>query len=206
MAVQTTALLGLDDVKRALKELPRQLTKDVLVDALLAAAKPIVAQARLRSLDDPELSGAIVARKATKRALRGGGGQVQIGIKRPVSSRAHFREFGVSPHLIEATALQRVKRKRLRRQFGDITYGELARKLGTTATAVLANPATGVVFGPRVHHPGHAARPYLRPALAAAGDDAIRAFGVRIKAGVEKAAERAAGGFVRLRGARKATP
>ncbi len=213
-------VVGLKQVEDVLRALPRALSEDVLVDGLKAGAREIQRAAQANAADDPALAAAIVVRKANKRQLRAGTGQVIVALaskklaggERQAGWRGHFREFGTSPHLIWArgarpeggkgtpgkalrTALRRINKAS---RAGVEASGAFSAQSIERARALVT--AAGKILGPVVHHPGHRARPFLRPAAASAAPAAVEAVRKRLAVTVLKAAERARRGFARLRG------
>ena len=159
----TVGIAGAAEMERLLKLLPEKVAERVTKNALRAGARVIRNEAKARSADDPELSGAVVVRSPTQRERRKGAALVVVGIEQPVSRRAHLREFGTGPHTI------RTKRK-----------------------GVLADKETGAVFGTEVQHPGTPAEPFLRPAVDEGGKRAIDAIGKSMARGIDREAKKLA--------------
>ena len=85
---------ALDDV---LRRLPDKIGEKVVVEALKAGAKPILADMKAKvPVRSGELRDAIVMRKATRKQRRFGSAPVIIGFKKPTSRRAHLTEFGTA--------------------------------------------------------------------------------------------------------------
>ena len=170
-------VLGLKEIEQNLKRFGARMNEDILVDALKASGREYAKDMRANLGDDPELARSITVRKATLRRRRRGSGEVivaprQGGKTQDAGWRAHFRERGTDPH-----------------------------RMIIATKRVLANKA-GDVFGLVVNHPGHQARPFMRPAFDSAGNRAIEAFRRRMIVNVDKATARMAAGKVRLRGKR----
>lgn len=153
-----------------LDQLPEQWGKKVLRGGLRAGAKPIheaaVANARKRS-------GAMA--KAIKigssRVNRDGTISVRIRLKGKHAFVGLFGEFGVRPHLIKVSEEDRPVRQ-TRRGPKKLAIGTINRMVYRGSLKIGQN-----FVGPVVQHPGHAASPFMRPALETRAADAIGATG-----------------------------
>lgn len=155
---------GLRELERRLQEFPPQLQKRALDAALRAGGKDVVEEIQRRAADDPVIAHALRIRQQRKRR-RTSGSHLVIGFLRRTGAgmRAAWREFGTSPHTIIARDAK-----------------------------VLAEGGAGAVFGRTVSHPGQPPRPFIRPALEAAGPRAVEIIRKRLAAYVERQHKRLA--------------
>lgn len=163
-------LKGAKEMDAFLAAFPAKLQKGAVRSALTAAAKPIRDDARARA---PRETGQLAKSVKTGSPSINPDGtiSVKIRLRGKHSFLGIFHEYGVAPHFIRAGdsgKSPRLLTKAAKRGdvLGDVETGHL--KIGD-------NIITGEVL-----HPGHAARPFLRPALDNRADDAINAFGQRI--------------------------
>lgn len=86
-------LEGAKELEKVLSQLPAKMQKTAVTNALRAGARLIANDMKARvAVDKGDLRDAIAVRAAPKRSQRRK--LVQIGIKKPVSRRAHLTEFG----------------------------------------------------------------------------------------------------------------
>ena len=160
-------LKGGKELAAFLSAFPMRLQKNAMRAAVRAAQKPIVEEARLRAPKDTgKLAKSI--KGGNPRALPDGTVRTHISLKGKHSYLGYFHEYGVSPHIIAAKGAVDSSSK----------LGKSIRKQGKGAL-----PAALYINGkfvPSVMHPGHRARPFLRPALDTRADDAIKAFGTKL--------------------------
>ena len=150
---------GLAELDRFLSALPKNMQNAAYRTALTAAAKPIKDRARQLA---PKRTGKMAKAIKTGSARQNPDGTFSIFIRLEGehSFLGFFHEYGVQPHLIN------VKRPKA---------GEAKRSL-KIEESFLSGP---------LQHPGHAASPFMRPALDMEADNAVRAFGDRIRAYLE---------------------
>lgn len=166
MMAEAMQVRGLKELEAQLRDFPPKLQKRALDSALRASGKVLVDDIQRRVADDPIIAGALRIRQQRKHR-RTTGAHLVIGFLRRTGAgaRAAWREFGVSPHTVKA---RRAK--------------------------ALVNPKTGAFFGTEISHPGLPARPFIRPALVAAGPRAIEAMRKRLAAYIERQYRRVARG------------
>lgn len=164
-----TALKGGADLAAFLDAFPKKLQNGAIRSGATAAAKPIRDQARANA---PRKTGKLA--KAVKTGSpRVDGSQVRIRVRLAGehSFLGMFFEYGVRPHYITAGDSGKSPRllTRAARDGGasDVEAGKL--KIGD-------NYITGAVL-----HPGITAQPFMRPALDARANEAIKAFGARVQ-------------------------
>lgn len=167
----TINLKGGKELSDFLGAFPTRLQKGAVRAGLTAAARPIRDQARANA---PRESGKLA------RAIRTGSPKVQpdgtVTIKvRMKGAHAYiglFMEYGVAPHFITAGDSQLSARKLTNKLKAQENHG-------LSSDGQVMKIGGGFVSG-AVLHPGFAAKPFLRPALDAKADEAIKAFGDRI--------------------------
>lgn len=157
---------GLDQVINVLSNLPRNMQKQAIRRGLTRAAAQVRDEARLRA---PSQTGKLrrAIRSGSPRQNQDGTFSVRILVD---SSKEHgflgwFHEYGVSPHYITAGESGVSARLLTRRNRDD--KGSMVINGSHVSGAIL--------------HPGHAARPFLRPALDIKADDAVKALAFEIE-------------------------
>ncbi|MCK0531770.1 HK97-gp10 family putative phage morphogenesis protein [Sphingobium agri] len=163
------SMKGGKDLAAFLQAFPAHIQKGAVRSALTAAAKPVRDQARANA---PRKSGKLAKaiKTSSPKVEQDGRVTIKVQLKGQHSYLGHFIEYGVRPHFISAGDSDLSARKltqKARREGSSEEGGVL--KIGDTFVS-------GVVM-----HPGIAAKPFLRPALDARADDAVRAFGDRIR-------------------------
>lgn len=173
------AVKGLKETLDVLAQLGPRIERQAIRSGLTAAAGVVRDDARAR-----------IARKTglTSRAIRSGSPrQLQNGsysISVSVSGNKHaflglFIEYGVSPHLIK---VREEDKPTITTRRGERKMSMRMINRGFNAGSL----RIGEQFvGPVVHHPGFAARPFLRPALEAKASEAVEAMRIKIVAVVE---------------------
>lgn len=162
---------GLKQLDAYLSHFPMNMQKNALRGALRAAAKPIRDEARLRA---PKKTGAMAKsiKTSSPRQMPDGRFRVTVTLKGPHAFLGLFHEYGVRPHYITAEGQALSARK----------LTQKARRDGDPDTLKINGEyVSGAVF-----HPGHIARPFMRPALDVKADDAVNAFAVKIQDYIEK--------------------
>lgn len=155
----TVRISGLDDLARALEELPAKMEANILRGAIRTAAQKIEAAAQAHvpvqsgQLKDSLRVSAGIDRKTGRvtARVRAGGGKTK---RSKGAFYAHMVEFGTAAHLIKPR-----KRK-------SLVVAGLLREV--------------------VNHPGAAARPFMRPAMDAAAQPALAAAADYIRARLTK--------------------
>lgn len=166
---------GLKELDAYLSALPKNMQKGAYRAGLVAAAAVVRDEARLRA---PKKTGAMAKSIKTGSARQNQDGtfSVQVRLDGPHAFLGVFHEFGVRPHFIDAGdsgVSARILTRKARA--GEVT-GDVERQ----ALKIGENYITGGVM-----HPGHAAQPFMRPALDAKADEAVKAFAGRIRAFIE---------------------
>lgn len=166
---------GLADLDRYLSAFPMNLQKGGYRAGLTAAAKPIRDEARLRA---KKKSGkmARAIKTGSARQNQDGTFSISVSLKGEHAFIGFFQEYGVRPHFIQSgdsglSPKLLTKKARAGGVTGDVDRQVL--KIGD-------NYISGEVF-----HPGHAAHPFMLPALDTKAEEAINAFAVRIRAFIE---------------------
>lgn len=168
----TAHVKGLKELDAFLSALPKKLETGAYRAGLTAAAAVVRDEAKLRA---PKRTGkmARAIRSSSPRKNQDGTFSIKVYVdgRREHGFLGIFHEYGVSPHFIKAgdagmsaKLLSRASRR------GDVT-GEVATK----KLKIGDNYISGSVI-----HPGHAAQPFMRPALDAKWQQAVEAFRVRI--------------------------
>lgn len=163
---------GLKELDRFLSVFPKNMQKAAVRQGLTAAAKPVRDEARLRA---PKQTGkmAKAIKTGSPRQNPDGTFSVSIRLDGEHSFLGLFHEYGVAPHLIARTG----------KGEGRVAVRKAAAGEGTIQGGVMKigdDFVSGIIS-----HPGHAARPFMRPALDAKADEAIKAFGDKIRAYME---------------------
>jgi HK97 gp10 family phage protein len=174
MADKTIAVSGLSELDKKLEALPGKIQRRALRKALLAGADIIRDEARATvRRKSGKLAAAIessaslsIASADDREFLNAAGVSASdaaiaiVSVRGGPARRAHLTEFGAAPHE------ERPKKKK-----------------------VLADPATGEIFGRVVKHPGSKAYPFMRPAFDTHAEDALNAIVEVLRDEVEKAAK-----------------
>lgn len=149
---------GLRELEEALRAFPAKLEKRALDGGLRAAGKVLVDEIGRRSADDPLIAHGMRIRQSPRKR-RTHGAHLVIGWLRRTGAgaRVAWREFGTQPHTITPKRAE-----------------------------ALVDPDTGRFFGGAVQHPGQRPRPFVRPALQAAGSRAIKAMRAKLAAYVRR--------------------
>ncbi|HKY80271.1 MAG TPA: HK97-gp10 family putative phage morphogenesis protein [Sphingobium sp.] len=160
---------GLKETMAFLEAFPARIQKGAVRSALTAAAKPVRDQARANA---PRESGmmAKAIKTGSPRVEQDGTVSIKVRLAGPHSYIGHFIEHGVAPHFISAgdsVLSARTLTQKLNRDGSEGDAG--AMKIGDTFV-------TGAV-----PHPGFAAKPFMRPALDTKADEAVQAFGDRLR-------------------------
>jgi HK97 gp10 family phage protein len=167
----TISLKGGPELLRLLDELPRNLERNVIRGGLRAGAKVIQQQAKANvPVKTGQLKRAIGIGTRTKGSMLAS----YVKLRGPGSYLGLFIEYGVAPHLISVTDTDRPVR--------DTRHGPRKVSIGTINKMVKRGSLKiGEHFvGPVVMHPGHAAKPFLRPALEQKAEEAVNAMGAYI--------------------------
>lgn len=163
---------GLAELDRYLSALPMNMQRGAYRAALTAAAKPIRDEARLlASKATGKMARAI--KTGSPRQNPDGSFSVSISLKGGHAFLGLFHEYGVAPHLIASTGKGegRVAVKLAKEGKGTIKAGVM--KIGDDFVSGI------------ISHPGHPAHPFMRPALDAKGEEAVKAFAARIRDYIE---------------------
>lgn len=164
-------LKGGNELDAFLAAFPKTLQKGAVRSALTAAARPVRDQARgMAPRETGKLAKSI--KTGSPSVNPDGTISVKVRLRGQHSFLGIFHEYGVAPHFIRAgdggkSARLLTKAAKRGDVVGDAPSGHL--KIGD-------NIISGEVF-----HPGHAAHPFMRPALDIKAKDAINAFGARIQ-------------------------
>jgi len=170
---------GLDQLQQNLQQFSQEIQDKALNTMLVEGAKVIAVEMKVqaprahdigpRKKNDKHIADSIVIKVEPKPI--GSAAEVYVGPSKNVSSKARWQEFGVTAHAIVAKLTRRMIR------------------MGIAAKKVLAS--SDQVFGTHVEHPGEQPRPFIRPALDAAGKDAVEAMKQSLIKSIANAAKRA---------------
>lgn len=168
-------LKGLRDLDKVLATLPKNLQRNAYSAGLRAAANPPLQEARLGAQSwSPNVAKAIT--KGSPRHNQDGTFSIRIYVdeRKPDGFLGYFAEYGVKPHLIARTGTGegRVAIRKAAEGTGKVTLRPM--KIGDRFVSGI------------VHHPGHAAHPFMRKALDTTADEAVKAFAGGVRAFVEK--------------------
>lgn len=172
---------GLRELQRFLEQLPPKLEANVMRGALRAGANLVAADAKARvpvktgrlresiRVSTRRSNGTVFAsvkvgdRRARKKVSQRNGGGVRVQYENPFY--AHFVEFGTQAHRI------------------GVKYAKaLVLRPNARATAGVAGRwVRAGMLAKGVSHPGARPKPFLRPAVAAKSDEAIRTVANTIK-------------------------
>lgn len=163
---------GLRELDRFLSAFPKNMQKGAYRAGLTAAARPIRDEARLRA---PKQTGKMAKAIKTGSARQNPDGTFSVSIRLDGehSFLGLFHEYGVAPHLIARTGKGEGRVAVRKAAVGEGTIQGGVMKIGDDFVSGI------------ISHPGHAARPFMRPALDAKADEAIKAFGDKIRAYME---------------------
>lgn len=168
---------GLKELDAYLAALPEKMQKQVYRQALTAAAAPIRAEARLLARRQ---SGKMAAAIGTGSPRQNSDGTFQISVrldpKKPHGFLGIFHEYGVRPHLISVTEADKPTTTKRDGRVVALSIKTINKRVASGSLVI------GKHFvGPVVHHPGHSAHPFMRPALETKQDEAIAAFAQKIR-------------------------
>lgn len=161
---------GLAELDRYLSALPKNMETAAVRAGLVAAANPPLEEARrLASGWSGQVSRAI--RKGSARKNQDGTFSIRIYVdeRKPGGYLGYFGEYGVEPHLIGRTGggEGRVAVRKASEGAGGVEGR--AMKIGDDFVSGI------------ISHPGHAAHPFMRPALDTMADEAVEAFATKIR-------------------------
>lgn len=163
---------GLRELDAYLSALPKNMQKGAYRAGLTAAAKPIRDEARnLARRSSGKMARAI--KTGSARQNEDGTFSIKVALRGEHGFIGLFAEYGVKPHYIARTGKGegRVAIRKAKEGTGTIQGGVM--KIGTDFVSGI------------ISHPGHMAHPFMRPALDAKADEAVKAFADRIRAYIE---------------------
>lgn len=169
---RTSPVRGGKDIAAALTALGKRIETQAVRSGLTAAAAVIRDEARVRA---PKQTGKMAKsiKSGSPRRHQDGTFSVSVRLVGDHAFLGFFHEYGVAPHLIARTSGGE-GRVALRKAFdGKGTIKARPMKIGDRYVSGI------------LQHPGHAAHPFLRPALDAKADEAVSAFRNKIVAVVE---------------------
>jgi hypothetical protein len=165
---------GGKQIAATLTALGKRIETQAIRSGLVAAANPPLEEAR-RGAADWSARVAAAITKGSSRKNEDGTYSIRIYVdeRKPDGYLGYFGEYGVAPHLIARTGAGegRVAVRKASEGKGKITSRPM--KIGDRFVSGI------------VHHPGHAAHPFMRVALDVRAEDAIKAFRDKIVAVVE---------------------
>lgn len=168
---------GLKQLDAYLSALPKNMQKNAYGTGLRRAAKVVQDEARLRA---PKQTGKM-ARSIKYGSIHRTNDGYSISVRLDPKGNNHaflglFHEYGVAPHFIAAGDSGQSSRKLTKAAM----RGDVSGDVETHALKIGDNFITGAVM-----HPGHRAQPFLRPALDAKAEEAVKAFAEGIRAYLE---------------------
>lgn len=151
-----------------LNALPKRLANGAVRAGLVAGAAVIRDEARERV---PVQSGKLrrAIKSGSSRVMSDGTVRIKVKLLGEHSYLGLWMEYGVEPHLIARTGKGQGRVAVKKAQDGGVPINTGAMKIGEDFVS-------GIIT-----HPGIRARPFMRPALDARANDAIRAIGTRMK-------------------------
>ncbi|MEO1488768.1 MAG: HK97-gp10 family putative phage morphogenesis protein [Pseudomonadota bacterium] len=175
----TGELKGMREFEAVLSALPANIQRNAMGRGLRAGARVIRDEARLRAPKDTgKMAKAI--RTGSPRKREDGTFTIRIYVdeRKEHGFLGYFIEYGVLPHFISASGVQtgdnaRASSRAARRA------NRRARENG--GVLVIGNDFVSGV----VEHPGHAAHPFMRPALQNKANEAVAEFAKAVRAYVE---------------------
>jgi HK97 gp10 family phage protein len=177
---RTSPVRGGKEIAATLTALGKRIETQAVRSGLTAAGGVIRDEARVRA---PKRTGKMAKSIKTGSPRRNQDGTFSVSV-RLVGDHAFlglFHEYGVRPHFISGG--DSGKSANLLTRAGASGIDVVARKAGKDQPEVLS--IDGKYISGAVHHPGHAAHPFMRPALDAKADEAVAAFRDKIVAVVE---------------------
>ncbi len=167
----TIRLKGGPELLRMLDELPKNLERNVIRGGLRAGAKVIQQQAKANV---PVKTGQL--KRAIGIGTRTEGARLSsyVKLRGKGSYLGPFIEYGVAPHLISVSDADKPVRE-TRRGPRKVGMGTINKMVKRGSLKIGEN-----FIGPVVMHPGHAAKPFLRPALDQKAEEAVNAMGAYI--------------------------
>lgn len=165
---------GLAELDRVLSAMPGNLRKNAYAAGLRAGAAVLRDEARARApKEDGKLAKAIGSSSVRTNDDGTLSIQVRADPKKQHAYLALFAEYGVARHLIARTGAKE----------GRVAVRKAKEGTGTAQAGVMKigpDFVSGII-----EHPGHAAHPFMRPALDAKAGEAIAAFALRVRAYLE---------------------
>jgi HK97 gp10 family phage protein len=179
---------GMDQLGQNLSAFTAEIQDKALEKMLLAGAQPIAKEMEAqaprehdigpRKHEDVHIADSIVIK--VERKPIGSDAEVYVGPSKRVSWKANWIEFGAAAHAIVTAMTKKMS------------------KFGIKQKKVLASSSQ--IFGTHVQHPGVHPKPFIRPALDAAGPDAIAAMKTSLAKSIKDATRRASKAYAPARG------
>ncbi len=167
----TIRLKGGPELLRLLDELPKNLERNVIRGGLRAGAKVIQQHAKANV---PVRTGQLKRTIGIGTRAEGAKLSSYIKLRGKGSYLGVFVEYGVAPHLISVSNAYMPVRE-TRHGPRPVSIGKMNKMLRRGNLKIGEN-----FVGPVVMHPGHAAKPFLRPALDQKAEEAVNAMGAYI--------------------------
>ena len=161
-------------LEAALNAVGKRIATQAIRSGLTAAANPVMAEAKLRASGwSPKVAAAIT--KGSSRKNQDGTFSIRIYVdeRKPDGYLGLFGEYGVAPHLIARTGAKqgRVAVRKAAEGSGSVNLRPM--KIGDRFVSGI------------IHHPGHAAHPFMRVALDTTVDASIAAFRSKVVSVIE---------------------
>lgn len=155
---------GLEDLQKALDQLPAKLEANVMRGALRYAMKPVKDKAAI-NIDSK--SGELAKGLRIYTRIKNGVVKSVLATRGMSGYKALWVEYGTRPHLI---SVQEDEKKINYRR--SVKLGKLVRESMTTINRRSLEIGRNFV-GPVVEHPGAKPKPFLRPALDSEGQNVV---------------------------------
>lgn len=168
-------LKGGKELMEFLEAFPTKLQKGALRAGATAAAKPIRDQARANAKGRIKKT----IKTSSPRIDQNGTLSVKVQLRGPNAFIGTFLEYGVAPHIIAPRDARPMGANN--KPMSNRLLTKAGKRGGITdAGGGVLKIGEHFVAG-AVQHPGFAAKPFLRPALDTKADEAIKAFGERLR-------------------------
>lgn len=156
-------------VHALLQQLPVEVETKITRQGVAKVTNIVRDEARLRA---PKKSGAMAKAIKTTRDTKRGRVIGKVKMKGKHSFLALFHEYGVAPHLIKVADEAKPTRRKKTGEVVPLSMGTINKMVSRGSLVIGAD-----LVGPVVQHPGHAAQPFLRPAMDAKAKEVVDEFG-----------------------------
>lgn len=157
-------------VHALLQQLPVEVETKITRQGVAKVTNIVRDEARLRA---PKKSGALAKAIKTTRNTKRGQVVGKVKMKGRHSFLALFHEYGVAPHLIKVQDEAKPTKRKKTGEVVPLSMGKINKMVAGGSLVI----GQGNFVGPMIQHPGHAATPFLRPAMDAKATEVINEFG-----------------------------